>query len=576
MRVTTIAGCDGVSQSLDCVRLSDQIGDLFALASPFPRQAISSGVGLASLDVPSPHSGLGTYDYVTVAVYLAGILGLAIAVARRHDSTEEFFLGGRRMPWLAVGLSMFATLLSTVSYLGTPGEIVRNGIGMFTANLALPFSFVVIFWLIVPFFMRLRITSAYEYLELRFNYPTRLLGATLFILLRFGWMGVVVYTSSMAINAMTEIRIEYIIAVVGLFATIYTAIGGIRAVIWTDVVQFFLLFAGAVLTVAYVAYVTGTGPAQWWREVSEMRGQHTAPLLFSWDITESRTVFTFVCHAFFWTICTYGSDQVVLQRYFSTPSESAARKSYLMSALSDISLAVVLCLCGLSLLAFYLQLPDYLPEGLHPTSKGFADKLFPYFIAHQLPPGVGGFILAALLAAAMSSLDSGVNAITAVVTTDFLGRDTKEDKPKTNALAVARTLTIVIGVIATGSAYWAYSISGTVNIVELMSKTFNLFVGPLATLFFAGMFIRRAGPTSAIGGCLAALVVTVIWNYWRELFHTEAVPTFTLAIAAPLLSGLFVAWLLSWGFPATDSRQTMWTCKSVMSRVPRGKTVDHS
>lgn len=521
------------------------------------------------MDIPAAHSGLGTLDYVAVGAYLAGILGLALFVARDRGTTEEFFLGGRRMPWLAVGLSMFATLLSTVTYLGTPGEIVRHGIGMFTANLALPFSFVFIFWVIVPFFMRLRLTSAYEFLELRFDYRTRLLGAILFILLRFGWMGVVVYTSSMAINAMTDIRIEYIIAVVGLFATIYTAIGGIRAVIWTDVIQFFLLFSGAALTVVYVAYVTGTGPAQWWNEVSTMRGEHTAPLLFSWDITESRTVFTFVCHAFFWTICTYGSDQVVLQRYFTTSSESAARKSYVMSALSDISLAVVLCLCGLSLLAFYLQLPDHLPEGLHPTSEGFADKLFPYFIAHQLPPGVGGFILAALLAAAMSSLDSGVNAITAVVTTDMLGPNSKDKSKKTDGMAVARTLTVVIGVIATGSAYWAYNISGSVNIVELMSKTFNLFVGPLATLFFVGMFIRRAGPISAIGGCFGALTVTVIWNYWREIFQTESAPTFTLAIAAPLISGLFIAWLLSWVFPAIDDKPAMWTWKSVMSRIEK-------
>jgi len=519
------------------------------------------------LDIPAAHSGLGTLDYVAVGVYLAGILGLAFFVARDRGTTEEFFLGGRRMPWLAVGLSMFATLLSTVTYLGTPGEIVRHGIGMFTANLALPFSFVFIFWVIVPFFMRLRVTSAYEYLELRFNYPPRLLGAGLFILLRFGWMGVVVYTSSMAITAMTGIRIEYIIAVVGLFATLYTAVGGIRAVIWTDVIQFFLLFSGAALTVVYVAIVTGTGPAEWWNEVSSMRGEHTAPLLFSWDITESRTVFTFVCHAFFWTICTYGSDQVVLQRYFSTSSEAAARKSYVMSAASDITLAVVLCLCGLSLLAFYLQMPERLPEGMHPTSEGFADKLFPYFIAHQLPPGVGGFILAALLAAAMSSLDSGVNAITAVVTTDILEPNSKNDRPATDELAVARTLTVIIGVVATGSAYWAYNISGSVNIVELMSKTFNLFVGPLATLFFVGMFIRRAGPVGAIGGCLGALAVTIIWNYWRELFHTEAAPTFTLAIAVPLLSGLLLAWLLSWVFPAVDDRPSLWTWKAVMSRL---------
>ncbi len=527
-----------------------------------------------------PHDGLGAWDYGMVAAYLAAMMLMALYFSRRQRTTEEFFLASRNMPWFAVGLSIIATLLSTLTYLAAPGEVIKNGIGFFWGLLAVPFNLVTVWVLLVPFFMRLRLTSAYEYLECRFNYSARLLAAVLFILLRFGWMAVVVYASSMALAEMTRPDVTglelaaaeaafrehlyIVIAFVGVFATVYTAVGGIRAVIWTDVIQFLVLFSGALLTLGYVVMTTGTGVADWWELATEHRAAHTRPLWFSWDPSERVTILTACMSIYFWTVCTQMCDQVVLQRYFTTCNLSAARRSYVLSAVADVSMNVLLALCGLALLGFYLQHADFLPTSMDLASRANADAVFPYFISHQLPAGVGGLILSALIAAAMSSIDSGVNSVSTVITTDIGHRCFPWIHASITPLAMARVLTLAVGGAVTGLAYGVDLIARRVNILELMPKGFNMFLGPLAGLFFIGMFLPRCRTRSAIAAVLGGLGGSFVWSYWYELatltddwpvlrniwscwnrtFGDDAVPTFTLAVAFPFLFTVMLGMLL--------------------------------
>ena len=191
------------------------------------------------------HSGLQLLDYAAVVLYLLVTFGIAVWFGRRQKNTEDFFVGGRRMPWFAVGLSILATLFSTLSYLGVPGEMIKQGAGMFLGYLAIPVTYVVISYVWIPFFMRLKLTSAYEYLERRFSYGVRLLGAVLFILLRLGWMSMVVFAASLALDMVKGGDLAWLpgpdifwaIGTIGVVAAIYTAIGGIQAVIWVDVLQ---------------------------------------------------------------------------------------------------------------------------------------------------------------------------------------------------------------------------------------------------------------------------------------------------------------------------------------------------
>lgn len=501
-----------------------------------------------------PAAGLETLDFVAIAGYLLLTFGIAVWFSYRQKNTEDFFVGGRSMPWFAVGLSILATLFSTLSYLGMPGEAIKNGFGVALGVLAAPFSMAVVMLLWIPFFMRLRLTSAYEYLELRFNYPVRLIGAFLFVLLRLGWMSMVIFAASLALDRVKGPDLELLpgpdlywwIGMIGMIAAVYTALGGIEAMIWVDVLQCLLLLAGIFLTIGYVVIVDGTGPIDWWRTAQATDGRNNLPPLFDLDLTVRVTILTAMINNFFWTICTHGSDQVVLQRYFSTSSLKAARKSYIVNFCVDLSMLVLLATCGLALLAFYLKHPNLTPDGLSPVKA--ADKLFPHFLGNQLPSGLAGLIISAFLCDAIQTLEAGANAITAVAAQDIINRFRRGGPRILSDLSFARILSMVVTMLVTANAYFVahqFQAMGE-TIVGLMPKFFNMFVGPLASLFMIGMFFPRCTARSAVPAVLVGFGLSVIWSWWSEIFGATTRPTFLLAIAVPCTTSLLTAYVLGW------------------------------
>ncbi|MDB5336186.1 MAG: sglT 2 [Planctomycetaceae bacterium] len=499
-------------------------------------------------------SGLRMLDYAVIVLYMLSTFGIAVWFGRKQETTDDFFIGSRRMPWFAVGLSILATLFSTLSYLGSPGEMIKHGIGLFIGYLAIPFSMTVVFFLWIPFFMRLRVTSAYEYLERRFNYGVRLLGATLFIFLRLGWMSMVVYAASMALDRvkgddftiLPGNDIYWWIVAVGIGAAIYTSVGGIQAMIWTDVLQCLLLLVGVLMVIFYVMIVDQTGPLDWWATAAKHSPEHVSPPLISFDLTVRVTIVWMIVNNFFWTVCTHGSDQVVLQRYFSTSSQKAARRSYLINVAVDLLMAGLLATAGLALLAFYLRHSELMPAGW--TATGQADKLFPHFLGHQLPMGCAGLIIAAFICDAMQTLESGVNSITAVATNDIVPR-LRQGRPRiVSELTFARLTTIVVTVIVTANACLVAEMASRLKegtLISLMPRFFNLFVGPLSALFFIGMFMPRCTARSAIPAALTGLSVAIVWCWWQEIFNTSKGPTVFLAIAVPWLTSVGTALILS-------------------------------
>lgn len=549
---------------------------------------------------PTPRAGLQAIDFLGVVLYLLVTLGIVIWSSRRQSTTTEFFLGGRRMPWMAVGLSVLATLMSSISYMGVPGEMIKHGVAMFAQYLSLPFSMSIVLFVWVPFFMRLRFTSAYEYLERRFDSQTRVIGSVLFLLLRLGWMSMVTYVGSLALSQMVgtlipedatdpvaawlnsgsdspallrSTLIYWLVVSVGLAATVYGSAGGFRAAIWNDVLQSLMLFGGTLVTLGYVVWTTGTGPFDWWKIAAENSAGHTRPILFSLDPTVRMTVFTAALLSFFWIICTHGSDQVVLQRYFSTTSLKSARRSYLVAAITDFSIGVLLAMCGLALLAFYLQHPSYLPEGVFASENGQVivkqgDKVMPHFFAHQLPAGIGGVILAVLLCDVMQTLVSGVNSISAVFSSDLYGRLRPGRKPLLSDVGFARFLSVAVGLIVTCLAVFVAGLAARSgrNIIDLMAPAFNMFLGPLASLFLIGMFLKCDARVVKIA-VTVSIIVSFLWSYWQILFGTSYQPTITLTSAVPYLTSFFTAMLIGIflrpeaGFPGLE-----YTWRAVMKR----------
>ena len=521
---------------------------------------------VAATELATAARGLQGLDYAMVAAYLAATAAIVVWSSRRQTGAESFFLGNRRMPWLAVGLSIMATLLSSISYLGLTGEMIKYGVSVFGMYLAWPAAMLVVVPLFIPFFMRLRLTSAYEYLEKRFDYRARLLGGSLFFLLRLGWISMVMYTGSLALAGMTDWNIYAVIVVLGLAATLYAFFGGFEAVVWTDVLQAIMLFGGAFAIVVFVWWSTGQGPAGWWTTASTIDQAHTRPPWFSFDPRVRMTIGTVAINGFFWQICTHASDQVVLQRYSSTPSAAAARNSYFVNMAAALSIGVLLGLSGLALLHYYTTYPDRLRAGMTPRDTG--DKLMPYFYSHELPVGFAGLILANFLCDAMQTLVAGVNSIASVASNDMLDQRGTDPAGEQARFQTARRLTIGLGAIcvAFAAAIAFFSRTWNMNIVDLMPRAFNLFLGPLAVLFFIGMFVPRATGRTALPATCAALGLSIVWSYWRPLTGAAYDLSPNWAIALPCVVGVALGALLSLREPAGDHEGRRYTWLEVMQR----------
>ena len=474
--------------------------------------------------------GLQIADYVVVLIYALVVVGIGFYFSRKQQDTEDFFLGGRKIPWFAAGLSLIVSLVSTLTYLGATGEVIRHGIAYNVAYWAMLPAFAIIIFLWLPFFMRMRLTSVYEYLEQRYGLAARWVGLSLFVfILRLGWMSVIVLTLS---NAVAQITFEsakeifgfqmnmgqwimVITITVGVVATFYTMLGGIKAVIFIDVVQFFILMIGAVITVVIVVVNTKSGPGQWWHTMTAIK--HTPLIQGSWDLSTRTTLLGVSLYIFFWYVCTYASDQVAMQRYFSMPSLKSAISSSLINFFGQIFLTAVLTLCGMALLHYYTVVPQEIISGItDPQHPDAADKVFPHFIQYGLPAGLSGLVVAALFAVAMSSLDSGINSVSTVLTVDVFRR-LKPGRSARGELILARVLTVFLGLSVTALAVLMMNLPKNWNIIDTCLRTFDCALGPLAGMFIVGMLLPHVGQRAIIISTVCGVVLAFTIAWWTEL-----------------------------------------------------------
>ena len=323
-------------------------------------------------------------DHLILVAYLLGMMWLGWRLSKGQDTDEEYFLGGRRLPWFAVGVSLIATLLSSVAYLGVPGLVWRFGFHSILASLVgILIDLVVVLLVAIPFFVRFRFTTAYEYLEHRFDLSVRLLGASLFLVFMTVYMGVIVLLSSRALALATDLPLLLIIAAIGAVATVYTMMGGIRAVVWTDVIQVALLLGGGLFVIGYVVWSTGSGPADWIRVVAG-RENESIPLA-SLDPTIPATAVTIILGASLWTLMSNTANQMTLQRYFSTVDIKAAKRSFITATTVNVMLLVLLTTIGASLIYYFTEGPESLPQSIDLSSGKDRDSIFPFFVSARMP-----------------------------------------------------------------------------------------------------------------------------------------------------------------------------------------------
>jgi solute:Na+ symporter, SSS family len=502
-------------------------------------------------------SGLHVIDWLMILLYGGGVLWLGWFFSRRQTSRGEYFTGGGNMPPALIGISLFVTLLSTISYLAQPGEMIKHGPIILASFLAIPVSYGVVGYFLIPVLMRQRVTSAYELLEARLGMTIRLLGASMFILLRLVWMSLLVYLTSSALVVVLRLDTQWIPAVAaasGLVAIIYTSMGGIRTVVITDLFQFCLLFGGAVLTIVFVSIKMGG--LGWWP--TEWADTWDAQPIFSLDPRVRATAVGAILSALVWQICTAGGDQTAIQRYMSTRDARTARRSYLVTSTAQVVVGLVLACVGFALLGYFKAHPEGLPEGMNLVQA--ADRIFPFYIAHYLPIGVSGLVVAAMFAAAMSSIDSGVNSITAVVQTDFVMRFRHRTSEK-EELRFAKFLAFGIGLlIVTASSVMQY-VPG--NFLEVTQKTTNLLVTPIFALFFLALFVPFATPLGAIAGCMYGVATAVLVGYWDVITGQPRLSFQWIGFTA-LTANLCVACAVSYCGPRRQNTKAVWTAGVIL------------
>jgi SSS family solute:Na+ symporter len=301
------------------------------------------------------------------------------------------------------------------------------------------------------------------------------------------------------------------------------------------------MLGGAIMTIVYVALQTDSGPADWYHTVVTGHATKTLKFFDHNPFTRS-TILTVAVSMFVWHVCTHLGNQMTVQRYFSTGSTKDARRSFVVGSLTGVLINLLLLVVGLALFHYYAGNPR--PEGLDPTTNQ-ADKIFPRFAMHRLPAGLAGAWLSAMLAAAMSSIDSGINSASSVLTVEWHRRFPRDaEEAKGGGLRGAKMLTLVLGLAITGAAFALDVLTRGRNIIEMMGRSFNCFTGPLGGLFLLGMFAPRVGNRGATTAGLAGLVVSIGIAYSRELFGLPQSISFTWIQPGSLLVTLTVGLLL--------------------------------
>ncbi len=455
----------------------------------------------------------GALNTLFLGLYLASLVMMGFYFSKREKTTDDFFIGGRRIPWWAAGLSIFGTQLSSISFMAVPAKVYATDWTYYVGYICIVLVQPIVVFFYLPFFRRLNITSAYDYLERRFNLAVRLLGSLSFILFQTGRMTIVLFLPALALSAVTGIDIFVCIVLMGFLATLYTVLGGIEAVIWTDVLQVAVLLGGAVISLAVITFkvdggigaVVGMGMADGKFTIANFGWNHAEPVL--WII---------FIGGLFQNMVSYSADQAVIQRYLTTKDERSAARAIWTNGVMILPAACLWFSMGTALYVFYKLHPGLLDPTL------ITDQTFPMFIAQQLPDGIAGIVIAGLFAASMSTVDSSLNSVSTVIVTDIypLLRPAADDRSR---LVLARVLTVILGTAATGIAMWMATSDDIMSLWDIYLAVLGLVMGSLTGLFALGIFTERTHSAGAILGAIAgALVLYIVQRYTALHFYIYA------------------------------------------------------
>lgn len=445
----------------------------------------------------TPASSIHFIDYLIIALTIVVSLGIGFWFSKRQKDTTNYFTARGTIPSWAIGISILATLISSITFLAYPGEGFSSNWILLVQGLMVPIVLISIIGFVVPLFRRLIRLSTYEYFEKRFSIFARLYTSVSFSLTHFSKMGTVFFLLALVLGKMTGMDTVTIIWIIGGAVILLTMLGGIEAVIWLDVVQGFLLIIGGIIALLILLFTPEGGPGAVWDVAMENGRIGFGP--FDWDFV-NLTFIVMALNGIFYAIQKYGTDQTIVQRYLTAKSDKAAVKASLIGVLLSVPVWSMFMFIGTALFSYYQITPHTLPPGMEP------DAIFPYFIMTELPVGVVGLILSALIAAAISSLDSDLNCLSAVFLEDYYLR-LKPNSSERHRMFMSKLFIVVAGILAIAVALF-YVQAGSEGVLGVVFTLYSIFSGGIAGMFLLGIFSTRANKQGLYWGIGACILFT--------------------------------------------------------------------
>lgn len=482
--------------------------------------------------------GFSKIDYVTLISYLLLIVWLGYFFSKKNKSSKDFFLGGQKIPFWAAGISMMAAQVSAIGFMSIPAKSFVTNWSYFAGVLTWFVVVPIVVYAFVPFYRRLNVTSAYEYLEKRFNVFIRKFIAFLYLLFQLlGRMGAVIFLPAIALSAVTGMDTILCIVIIGGLSTLYTVLGGMHAVIWIDVIQTIVMFGAILLCIGFIIVNTDGG-------MGEILNVAITDHKFSfgrmdWDMTAA-VFWVIVLGNIFNRVGSMATDQSVVQRYLTTKNENETAKAMWTDAL--ISIPWALCVFGLGtmLYAFYKIHPGM----LSPTIAN--DEIVPFFIGQNLPVGLSGVVIAGIFSASMSSVDSSIHSTTTVIMRDFMkGFLSRISEKKT--VTIARIITTFMGLLGTSIAL-VMTFFDINSVWDIILEFAGLFTGAMTGVFLLGIFSTRANGKGAVIGAISSAVILLYVKTFTPL-------NFFLYSGVGIISCVLIGYLASLMFRSTKSTE---------------------
>lgn len=449
-------------------------------------------------------TALGAVDYGIIIIVIMITLYMGMRYAKNQTSTHSFFSAKGRVPAWAIGMSLLATLISSVTFLGYPSEGYTSNWILLVQGLMVPVVLLVSIWFIVPMYRKVIGLSTYEYFEKRFGSFARYYSSIAFVLRQFSGMGTVLYLLAVALSSMTGANTFLIIACTGAIIITVNLLGGLEAVIWLDVFQGFMLFISGVICLVLIFFAVDGGAKEVWR-IAQMNNR-TGFGPYTMDF-KHLTFIVVAINGLFYGIQKYGTDQTVVQRYLTAKTDKGAIRASLLGILLTVPVWALFMFIGTALFAYYTQQP--LPSNVN------ANSVFPYFIMSKLPNGVVGFVLAAMISAAICSLSADLNSLAAVGVEDYY-KKLIPGRPDRVYLKSGRWIVVLSGILTIAIGF-VYAYLGSEGILGVIFTLYAIFSGGIVGIFLLGLFSARANEK----GVNIAILTCILFTAYALLTSTE-------------------------------------------------------